>query len=420
MKKPLRKNFLQRILIAIIFNAILLSVLYIGIKFFSSDKIFILFFVTFLLGTVAFFIIQIYQDRDIKFLARKTMPLRNGYLNVFAAGKEILGKSNYAGDIANSIDVLCVFMRNILKKITRNVYDNKQIIGFFASCYDEAIKKTESAFNQTRSTGERASLITEKAKELSEEIELFKSNISQVKDKTDNAKQMINNFAQQNSQAVNEARVVVNKLVKIQNLVMEWNKKTEKVFLNTEKGKEITRVIADTAEQTNLLSLNAAIEAARVGEAGRGFAVVADEIQKLAQRSGEAVANVSGVIEDIVNSSQGFTQIRDMLQKDYGENIDTLNQILSLFLNLGDNINGVSRKFMEMETVLNEQLNSTKNFGDVVANIELTLSESVEMLEAVKNYNVEIEEAMRGMKELPSNLMANNEEMDRVIALFSK
>ncbi|HNG39731.1 MAG TPA: methyl-accepting chemotaxis protein, partial [Accumulibacter sp.] len=91
---------------------------------------------------------------------------------------------------------------------------------------------------------------------------------------------------------------------KLRDQIQETSKRIKRLGESSQEIGEIVELISDITEQTNVLALNAAIQAASAGEAGRGFTVVAEEVQRLAERSGEATKQIGAIVRAIQTDTQ--------------------------------------------------------------------------------------------------------------------
>lgn len=166
----------------------------------------------------------------------------------------------------------------------------------------------------------------------------------------------------------------------------------------------MTEVISSIAAQTNMLALNASIEAARAGDAGRGFAVVADEVRKLAEQSSEAAGRINDVVNKIKDEARNFENIKsqniELNQRRKEINEEIIKQYDKIELNIMNSVKSVEKVYSEMINV-GEFKNKMNIIMENINNISSeSASATQEVAASIQNQTSMLEQMTRDIDEL--------------------
>ncbi len=232
--------------------------------------------------------------------------------------------------------------------------------------------------NSAIETASTAEELSSSAEEVNASMEEVSSTIQQVAEGSQNTAQdsenMINQAKQASENSSQGQRAAQDVSSKMQLIKTTTQEGADKIGALGEKSKEIGNIV-DTinqiSEQTNLLALNAAIEAARAGEAGRGFAVVADEVRKLAEESGNATQQISDLIKGIqteIDSAVTSMQENTRQVEDGSKGVE---EAMKAFETLPQVISAVNQSAEQVSSVAQENASGAE---EVSASIEQVTS----------------------------------------------
>lgn len=210
--------------------------------------------------------------------------------------------------------------------------------------------------------------------------------------------------AQSSASALRRANQTKQQLLKFQQSLADSSQQAAKMRTVVDNITAISSSIAQISEQTNLLALNAAIEAARAGEAGRGFAVVADEVRTLASRSNKAVDEIAKLAEDLTKNVHLTSESIALTSGQIREQVEDFDKTLAQIAETNDSLQIAEENIVASSQVGEQQLAKTTDIHNVMTDLQ-------QIIRSASN-------SMSEMEQLANSLSRSSEQLNNVVHRF--
>jgi methyl-accepting chemotaxis protein len=250
------------------------------------------------------------------------------------------------------------------------------IVRTIAATAEQVARASEEISSGATQSAETARSQSDQTQQVATAMQEMSSTVQQVSEHSQKASDASHNAAQaarQGGQVVQETlatmRSIADSTRNVADRITELGKSSERI------GK-IIAVIDDIADQTNLLALNAAIEAARAGEQGRGFAVVADEVRKLAERTTKATKEIAAMIETIQVETKNAVKAMELGNREVETGVTKTSASGAALEEIIKMAEGVGDMIAQIATAATEQSSTTEQINANVAQISNATQES--------------------------------------------
>ncbi|WP_457639489.1 methyl-accepting chemotaxis protein [Persephonella sp.] len=293
-------------------------------------------------------------------------------------------------NIADSINYLIEASREAIEQAKMSAQENTSIAAELSATATEIEKRVEEESEIVGKT-------TDKAVSMQGPLETSVVKLDKTKDEIKKANQILDRVKEQVIELIYTVKQSADEEVQI---VSELEKLKE----STDRTKDVLKLIEDIANQTNLLALNAAIEAARAGEAGKGFAVVADEVRNLAEKSREYVENITDTITELINEI-------NIISEKISTNAQTVNRLAEESANVERDVNSVTEA---MKATVETSEDASESIKAIVQEIKSIIND-IEKINSISSANAKSVEEIAKATE---HLYAMTENLSKILEEF--
>lgn len=353
-------------------------------------------------------------SRPMVKMAEVANRIANGELN---SGPVIVKSRDEIGDLATSLNEMVHSLRTLITQVrdtASQVAASSEELTTSTEETTRATKDIATTMQEVASGAEQQSVSTDETSKSVSELVAGVQQISEsaqvVADSASSAKTVASSGSESIERAINQMTSIHATVGTLADSVRALGKSSEEIG-------QIVGVITDIASQTNLLALNAAIEAARAGEHGRGFAVVADEVRKLAEQSTERAKQIVKLVQKIHSEMEVTVQTTEHAGNEVTTGLELVNVAGESFSSITKSVSDVSGQIVEVSAAVEEMAAGAEEMAqtvDAISQIAQTAADHTQ------NVSAAAEQQLASMEQIAESSVSLSQMADKLTEMVNK
>lgn len=314
-------------------------------------------------------------------------------------------------ELTQSLGSIVGKIRNSSDTMSSNSYELNDTSSQTLAANNEISKAVEDVAEGSTGMAASISKINENLLEMSNETKDINASVDEIKNQT--------TAVQDSSKIMNDKiKSMQDSSHKMDEGISAISKRIETVNTTVDKVSNIVSVIEEISSETNLLSLNASIEAARAGDAGKGFAVVAQEIRVLSDNTNTELENIKQIISSLVEECRYCVQASGIIVEDNAKQKEEIKAVLDEFGSLDEQIQKTAEKADEIEELVTAMIELN---DDITKSSNSLTDVSAANAAATEEMNANIEELnamMHGVSEMAEHMNNESDGLKEALSFF--